>query len=99
MFIANRLRISYLAAGLRRRVQKLLNVSRERRLTIHPGDVRDAYALLPVGRWLLNNMVNAIAVAEKEGLVHPNFLPVLQGLYAEMPNLRADVEQRKSMLG
>ena len=49
VFIANRLRISYLAAGLRRRVRGLFQSSRPKQLDIHPSDLRYAAANLPQG--------------------------------------------------
>lgn len=98
VFIANRLRISYLAAGLRRRVQGLLTSSAEKKLSIHPGDVRDAVANLPRGHWLIRMMVNAIAVAEKNGWLHASFAARLQDLYGEIDNMQGDVERRKAEL-
>lgn len=96
VFIANRLRISYLAAGLRRRVQGLLFCSVEKRLSIDPGDVRDAAATLPQGHWLIRMMVNAIAVAESNGWLHTKFAASLQELYGVVPGLKASVEGRKA---
>jgi len=96
VFIANKLRITYLAAGMRRRAQNLLFCSAERRLSIHPGDVRDAAATLPRGHWLIRMMVNAIAMAEKNAWLHANFAAPLQELYNEVAGLKEGVERRKA---
>lgn len=96
VFIANRLRISYLAAGLRRRVQGLLFCSIEKKLSIDPGDVRDAAASLPQGHWLIRMMVTAIAVAETNGWLQTRFVTRLQELYSVVPGLKAGVEGRKA---
>lgn len=95
VFIANRLRIAYLAAGLRRRIQGILTVSADKKLSIDPGDIRDAADHLPQGHWLIAMMVNAIAFAEMNGWLQDGFKAVLQVLYAEVNGLKIDVERRK----
>jgi len=99
VFIANRLRISYLAAGLRRRCQDLVKSNANKKLTMDPGDIQDAAANLPQGHWLIRLMINAIAVAERGGWVHPSFTAKLEDLYGTVTGLKADVERRKAVLG
>ena len=96
--IATKLKVVYLAVGLRRRIDSLLRPSAERQLTLHPGDVREIVVQFLDGHWLRKMLVNAIATAEMMGNVHPSFEVKLSDLYGEVRGLGAEVEEQKGYL-
>ncbi|KAK5082079.1 hypothetical protein LTR05_007221 [Lithohypha guttulata] len=91
--IATKLKIGYLAVGLRRRVSSAVNPSVGKQFIVHPGDVRDLFTELPAGHWVRVAVAKGIAVAVNSNNLHPNFASKLDDLYSEIEGLDMEIQQ------